>query len=203
MFPLLICSLAIWVVILERLWSYRKLGAGLRSFQLEAMNALLRGEWDSLRTLCAKNPEIPTAQIVMAGMERIQSKDARLVSKWASAMERERVQANQSLRGYLWVLGTVGSASPFIGLFGTVVGILKAFQQMAQSGSGGFTVVASGISESLIATAAGIVVAVIAVIAFNAFQTRAQSLVLIIRAQTEEIMELMQDLMSSPGSGKV
>ena len=62
-------------------------------------------------------------------------------------------------------------------LFGTVVGILTAFQNMAKTGSGGFAVVASGISESLIATAAGIVVAVISVMAYNAFQTRWNQLV--------------------------
>jgi biopolymer transport protein ExbB/TolQ len=79
------------------------------------------------------------------------------------------------LRRRLWILGTVGSSAPFVGLFGTVVGIVRAFEDMAQSGSAGFAVVAAGIAEALVATAAGIVVAVIAVIAYNALQAAATS----------------------------
>jgi biopolymer transport protein ExbB len=95
------------------------------------------------------------------------------------------------LKRGLWILGTVASASPFIGLFGTVIGILESFQEMAQSGKGGFTVVAAGISGALVATAAGIVVAVIAVMAFNALQTHYQGLVLSVRLQIEEIAEML------------
>ncbi len=97
-------------------------------------------------------------------------------------------------------MGTIGSAAPFIGLFGTVVGVLESFQQMAVKGSGGFAVVAAGISEALIATAAGIVVAVIAVMAFNAFQTRWNGLVLTIRVHTEEFSEILSSL-ETPTSG--
>ncbi|MFL5814884.1 MAG: MotA/TolQ/ExbB proton channel family protein, partial [Bdellovibrionia bacterium] len=74
--------------------------------------------------------------------------------------------------------------------------------QMAAKGSGGFAVVAAGISEALIATAAGIVVAVIAVMAFNAFQTRWNSLVLTIRVHTEEFSEILSSLESPPAGGK-
>ena len=89
------------------------------------------------------------------------------------------------------ILGTIGSSAPFIGLFGTVIGILRSFQEMAKTGSGGFAVVASGISESLIATAAGIVVAVVAVMSYNAFQIRWGRLTLLIRLQMEELAEML------------
>jgi biopolymer transport protein ExbB/TolQ len=72
----------------------------------------------------------------------------------------------------LWVLGTIGSLAPFIGLFGTVWGILRSFHDMATQGSGGFAVVASGISEALVATAAGLLVAIIALAFFNWLQVR-------------------------------
>ena len=70
---------------------------------------------------------------------------------------------------YLWALGTVGSSAPFVGLFGTVVGILKAFQSMSQAGTGGFKVVSQGIAAALVATAAGLLVAIYAIIAYNYF----------------------------------
>lgn len=193
MYPLLLCSLAVWGVIFERLWCFRRLSTELRSFHLEAAGLLLRGDLAALNGLCHRHPTLPTARILMAGLERLGSTDPRLRLRWAEALERRRLLINQELRQNFWVLGTIGSASPFIGLFGTVIGILRSFQEMAKTGSGGFAVVASGISESLIATAAGIVVAVIAVMAYNTFQTRWSSLTLTIRLQTEELAEMMAE----------
>jgi biopolymer transport protein ExbB len=200
MIPLVVCSLVVWVVIFERLWRYWTLGPNLRSFHLEALNALLRNDEAAVRRLCERNSNVPTASLLAVALERLRSNDPRLRSKWQEALERQRQLLNMKLRQNLWLLGTIGAAAPFIGLFGTVVGILRSFNSMAQTGSGGFAVVASGISESLIATAAGIVVAVIAVMAFNAFQTRWNSLVLLIKVQTEEIAEVLTSLESgSPG----
>ena len=191
MYPLLICSVLVWLVIFERVWRYRRLGQELKSFHLEALNVLLRNEREALRTLCNHHLHLPTARLLHTALERLGAKDERLRSKWLEALERRRQLMNQELRKHLWILGTIGSSAPFIGLFGTVVGILRSFQDMARTGSGGFAVVAAGISESLVATAAGIVVAVIAVIAYNAFQTRWSNLVLTIKLQTEELAEML------------
>ena len=81
-------------------------------------------------------------------------------------------EETQKLKKHLWILGTVASSAPFIGLLGTVVGIIKSFESMAIAGTGGFAVVAAGISEALVATALGLAVAIIAVIFYNYFQTR-------------------------------
>ncbi len=197
MYPLLIFSLVGWAVIFERLWHFRRLGNDLRAFHLEAINALLRNEREHLRELCKTYSYLPTARLVTTALERLHAKDERLRDRWAEALERRRQLINQDLRKNLWVLGTIGSASPFVGLFGTVVGILQSFHHMAEKGTGGFAVVASGISEALIATAAGIVVAVIAVIAYNAFQTRWSALVLTIKVHTEELAEMLDRTSSS------
>ena len=183
MYPLLICSLAVWVVIFERLWRFRRMSGELAVFHEEAMKALLAGERQRLRGICEASARVPTARIVGAALERMDAKDARLRSGWFEAMDRKRLMVNQDLRRYFWVLGTIGSSAPFIGLFGTVVGILRSFRDMAR-----------GISESLIATAAGIVVAVVAVIAYNAFQTKWGSLVLGIRLHSEEIAGMLRKL---------
>lgn len=191
MYPLLACSLAAWAVIFERLWRYSSMKRELESFHLEAMNALLRKDNQALDALCERKAGLPTARLLKVAVSRVRSNDERLRSKWLDAVERSRHLINLDLKRNLWVLGTIGSASPFIGLFGTVVGILRSFQDMAKTGSGGFAVVASGISESLIATAAGIVVAVVAVMAYNAFQVRWNGLVVLIRVQTEELLEVL------------
>jgi len=200
MIPLLICSLVIWAVIFERLWRFRSLGDALHRFHLEAVNSLLRGEDESFRSLCTRFPDLPTANLMLTAMERLGAKDERLRARWVEAVERRRQLINQDLRRGLWILGTIGSAAPFIGLFGTVVGILKSFKQIAETGAGGFAVVASGISEALIATAAGIMVAVIAVMAYNAFQTRWGGIVLTIRLQTEELVEILRTKQADDGA---
>ena len=87
-------------------------------------------------------------------------------------MTSQRNATVLSLKRYLWALGTVGSSAPFVGLFGTVVGILKAFQSMSVAGTGGFKVVSQGIAAALVATAAGLLVAIYAVIAYNYFVAR-------------------------------
>jgi biopolymer transport protein ExbB len=191
MYPLLLCSLVVWAVIFERLWRYWKLGQTLRIFHVEAMNALLRDDEDGIRKLCDKHRRLPTAELLDTALGRLRAKDERVRTGWIEAVERRRQLVNSELRQFLWLLGTIGSAAPFIGLFGTVVGILRSFQDMARTGSGGFAVVAAGISESLIATAAGIVVAVIAVMSYNAFQTKWSALVLMVRLHTEEFLELL------------
>jgi biopolymer transport protein ExbB len=191
MVPLVLCSLAVWAVMLERIWRYRGLGENLRSFHMEAINLLLQGQVDETKELCKRHSLLPSAEILLFALSRREAKDARLRDGWREAVERRRQILNQDLRRYLWILGTVASAAPFIGLFGTVVGILRSFGEMAKTGSGGFTVVAAGISEALIATAAGIIVAVIAVLAYNAFQVQWNRWVLTLRLQIEEWAELL------------
>ncbi|OGS12627.1 MAG: hypothetical protein A3J70_13285, partial [Elusimicrobia bacterium RIFCSPHIGHO2_02_FULL_61_10] len=84
-------------------------------------------------------------------------------------MESKKLEERVKMERYLGVLGTLGNTAPFIGLFGTVLGIIRAFEDLALSGSGGPTVVAKGIAEALVATAAGLAVAIPAVIAYNYF----------------------------------
>lgn len=191
MWPLLGCSIAVWAVALERLWRYRNLGSTLRSFHLEAVNALIQGHTEEAKELAKRNTGLPSADLLHFALTRREARDPRVSQGWRGALDRRRQIVNQDLRSYLWILGTVASAAPFIGLFGTVVGILRSFGDMARTGSGGFTVVAAGISEALIATAAGIIVAVIAVMAYNAFQVQWNRWVLVLRLQVEEWAELL------------
>jgi biopolymer transport protein ExbB len=87
-------------------------------------------------------------------------------------LHRKLQETLAGLKSGMWILGTIGSSAPFVGLFGTVVGIMKSFQSIGSSGKGGFAVVAAGISEALIATAAGILVAVLALLFFNYFNVK-------------------------------
>jgi biopolymer transport protein ExbB len=86
----------------------------------------------------------------------------------ASAKSRVRVDLERNLG----VLGTLGNNAPFVGLFGTVLGIIKAFADLSRNQTGGASAVMSGISEALVATAVGLMVAIPAVVAYNFFQGR-------------------------------
>ena len=88
----------------------------------------------------------------------------------ARALERQAQRENQNLKRGLNLLATVGSTAPFVGLLGTVVGIINAFQSMAATGSGGLGTVSAGIAEALVTTAFGLLVAIPAVMAYNYMQ---------------------------------
>ena len=93
----------------------------------------------------------------------------------------------------LWILATIGATSPFIGLFGTVLGIMDAFRSIGVTGAGGFQVVSGGISEALVTTAAGIFVGVEAMILFNYLQSQTGNFAAELKDATEEIVEALSE----------
>jgi biopolymer transport protein ExbB/TolQ len=106
----------------------------------------------------------------------------------ARIAQRRLSEAARRLRRFVWLLGTIGSLAPFIGLLGTVIGIVRAFENMAAIGSGGFAVVAAGIAEALIATAGGLLVGILSIFAYNALQVRIASLIAEWREGTEDLL---------------
>lgn len=118
------------------------------------------------------------AKVVSAGLieydnDKAELKDSHdLVGAVGRALDRAVSLTSAEMKKGTGGLATIGSSAPFIGLFGTVIGIVNAFHGIAQSGSGGLAAVSAGISEALITTAFGILVAVPAVMAFNYFTTR-------------------------------
>jgi biopolymer transport protein ExbB len=114
---------------------------------------------------------------VAAEVSRAALKEARRGPKAADeaatgALIRERLRMERNLA----FLGTVGNNAPFIGLFGTVLGIIQAFHNLSLNTQGGASMVMAGISEALVATAIGLLVAIPAVVAFNIFQRRIKTL---------------------------
>ncbi len=94
------------------------------------------------------------------------------------------------LESYLNFLATTGSTTPFIGLFGTVWGIMNAFRGIGQAGSASLAVVAPGIAEALITTAAGLAAAIPAVVAYNYYLSRARRLIIEMEDFSEELLDL-------------
>ena len=118
------------------------------------------------------------AKVLVAGLNEMQfmqesrSSQAEVVESAKRAIERATIKGVQEFKRGLNGLATIGSTGPFVGLFGTVFGIITAFQGMKVSGSGGIGAVAGGIAEALITTGFGIIVAVVAVWFFNILLNR-------------------------------
>jgi biopolymer transport protein ExbB len=114
------------------------------------------------------DPRTPEARIGLLGIGELPRGREAASSAMASAKSRERM----ALERRLGILGTLGNNAPFIGLFGTVLGIIRAFADLAKHQAGGAGAVMQGISEALVATAVGLLVAIPAVVAYNILQGR-------------------------------
>jgi biopolymer transport protein ExbB len=199
MWIIVACSVVALGVAVERaiaLWGFT---AGVRRLADAAARALYRGDLDDARTQCERSGS-PAADVFLAAIVSAQPRPgARPATpeRITQAVERERAQAGLKLRRNLWILGTVGATAPFVGLFGTVVGIMHAFRKMAETGQGGFVVVATGISEALITTAGGIAVAVEAVVIYNFLNVHVQKLTLQLRLIAEEWLEIVRETLPS------
>jgi len=180
---LLAWSLAGLAVICERLYALWNLVPKSEAFKNRVIDALERGDIAKATALCEMS-QVPIADVFERGLIVY----GKTPEKTTEAVTSQRNATVLSLKRYLWALGTVGSSAPFVGLFGTVVGILKAFQSMSVAGTGGFKVVSQGIAAALVATAAGLLVAIYAVIAYNYFVARIGVIAMNYRLFAEEFL---------------
>lgn len=174
-FILLIMSVYAIAIGIERIFVYSK-AKKQSNILLRLISKLWQeGKIEESIKLCSdkkfKNSHL--AKVLVAGLGELQFQEeskapyAEIVESAKRAIERATIKSVAEFRRGLNGLATIGSTAPFVGLFGTVFGIITAFNDMAVSGSGGIGTVAAGISEALVTTGAGIGVAVIAVWFFN------------------------------------
>ena len=185
-YPLILLSIISVTVVFERLWSLRNLSAMTLRITDSLHEPLKKGQRDLAVAICKQNSNSPAGRIFLNILNHENISHAEVANSIATEAMFEETQ---KLKKHLWILGTVASSAPFIGLLGTVVGIIKSFESMAVAGTGGFAVVAAGISEALVATALGLAVAIIAVIFYNYFQTRIASLNALFRIQVGKMLQ--------------
>lgn len=186
MYPLLVCSLLIWAVFFERLYFLYQFKTQFTHLMVKARVLISEKKLHEARGLCHNvHPLIGTPYLVV-----FDEKDES-VEQWEARMGRRLKETQMGMKRFLWILGTIGTSAPFIGLFGTVIGIIKSFESIAQTGKSGFAVVAGGLGEALVATAAGIIVAVIAVVFYNYFQNRLSGLAVEFKNNLEDLRELI------------
>jgi biopolymer transport protein ExbB len=180
MYPLVFCSVLALAVIAEHTWILWKVVRPGKPVAAAVMTRVAHDAFDEARLL-ARTASSPVGYVFAGGLNGHPSHVA------LRDMERRRQELLYGLKRHLWLLATVGSLAPFIGLFGTVLGIVHSFHSMAVTGQGGFGVVAAGISEALIATAAGLVVAIVALGAYNWLLSQFNAFGAFLRFRIEEL----------------
>jgi biopolymer transport protein ExbB len=184
-YPLLFISVVCLAIVFERVWAL--MGIQSKSAKLaDSLVATLRqGKFnEALQATQARSNAPERVYHVLIAAAQTLDRD-----HLVELDEERRFQETLELNRYIWVLATSGASAPFIGLFGTVVGILVAFQSMAIMGTGGFSVVAAGISEALISTALGLAVAIVAVIFFNYFSVKIQNINALLQINGDRLID--------------
>jgi biopolymer transport protein ExbB/TolQ len=167
---LLICSMIALAASIERFWYYTKCKVDGNKV-MEKMQILIeKGDFNEAIAVCDRIPA-PLTNVIKTGLVNRKKP----VEQLSELLESKKLEERMKLEKWLGILGTLGNTCPFIGLFGTVIGIINAFRALAASGSGGPAVVAVGIAEALVATAGGLVVAIPCVIIFNYFMRKVKT----------------------------
>lgn len=202
-FALGIMSLSSLIVFGERLIVSLKSRAASKEFAERLGPILAKGDLDDAASTIKPKAEVGyLGRVIGAGLTAYQaSAPSKLPAEdgeregvfdsVARALERQAQREVLSLKRGYGLLATVGSTAPFVGLLGTVMGIVNAFQMMAAAGSGGLGTVSAGIAEALITTAFGLLVAIPAVMAYNYLQAWIDARTIDISESSNEFLDIV------------
>ena len=167
-------------IMIDRVLMYTAARKQSRLFVQQVAGALRDGKLDEAISMAERNKKSHIAKVVATGLSEFQSASAQVpeeevVEAAKRGLERSVAIVHAEMKRGLSSLATVGSTAPFVGLFGTVVGIINAFKGIAEQKATGLAAVAGGISEALVTTALGLGVAVPAVWAYNYFSNKIEA----------------------------
>ena len=197
---LLIMSMYSIGLMIERAWAFHQAKTQSRVYAPQVAKMLKDGKiGDAIKLSGKKDTRYShLAKVLLAGLQEYQFQQEsggtnreEMMEAAHRAIERATAVNLADLKRGLSGLATIGATAPFVGLFGTVVGIINAFQGIAMAGSGGIGAVSAGISEALVATAFGLFVAVPAVWAFNYFITRVEGFTVEMDNSASELIDYM------------
>ena len=187
-YVLIFCSILSIAIILERFLYYAARSRIRRAkFMMHIKKELENNDIEAALKFCNKS-NTPFSNVTHAGLSFARHSEKEI----SNNMERTIVIETNLLEKRTTIVGTIGSTAVYIGLFGTVLGIIRAFGDISIAGSGGINVVMNGISESLVCTAAGLCVAVPAVIAYNYFIKRIDNFITDMELCASETMDLVK-----------
>ncbi len=202
---LLLMALASLAVFFERLWAYWRSRAASRRFAIQAKELLDTDQPSALAEKAEMVKHSHLAKLLGTGAKTYlaASKKGGAVSPielTRRELERKTELLAADVKRGMGVLASVGSVAPFVGLLGTVFGIITAFQGIAKEGSGGLGAVSLGIAEALVETAFGLMVAIPAVLAFNWLSTQADGIMLALDDARGEFLDFLEAKHADRGS---
>ncbi len=189
--------MSIWslAVMIDRALYFSAARKQSREFAPRVAGALKDGRLDEAIKIADRSKKSHLAAVVTSGLQEFRSYGSggaiteEQIESSKRALERSEAITHAQLKRGLGSLATIGSTAPFMGLFGTVVGILHAFQTIASSKSTGIGAVAGGISEALVTTAFGLLVAIPAVMCFNYFTNKLEAFDVEMDNSSSELMD--------------
>ena len=186
MWPITLCSVAALAIIGERLWSLQKKYVAPPNLLAQIEQLLERNELEPSH-LAALRDGSPLGRILAAGLVN-RDHDREIVKE---AVENAGRHIVPELERYLRSLGTIAAISPFLGLFGTVVGMIQMFSGIGQHGVGDPSIVAAGISTALITTAGGLAVAIPSLMFYRYFRGRVSELLIEMEQEAIKLVEIL------------
>ncbi len=195
--PLAIGSIWTLSIFGERWWKLRGLEDASRVLASTVIERLAARDAEGAKRVCEES-DLAVAGMLLEGLrwENVAVEDLERV------FATIRAELGVALKRGIWIIGTTGSLAPFVGLFGTVVGIIRAFATMSETGETGFQVVAESLSEALIATAAGLGVAIVALLIFNYLNTRVASVSQVYARAAERLVQALLYVESTASSAQ-
>lgn len=191
MYPLMICSLLAFGVIIAKAWTLWVAHRESQGLLLEVEDLITAGRVDDALRLAEERPG-PVAAILYSGLRRIQERQSG--SDVTNAVQTTGVIELGFLERGLVILATVANVAPLLGFLGTVAGMISAFGAIAEAGQVDATLVAGGIKVALITTAAGLVIAIPVNLAYNFFVTRVDKLILDMEQGTGAVVRMIWNL---------
>jgi biopolymer transport protein ExbB len=186
MLPILLCSVAVIAISIERYWTLNPAKIAPRHQLGEVWHWIQNNELDSEK-LRGLRRSSHLGRILAAGLSN--SRHGRDVMK--ESIEEAASQVIHEMERYLGVLGTVAAVTPLLGLLGTVFGMIAVFNAIMLEGTGNAGILAGGISQALITTAAGLCVAIPAMMSHRFFQRRVDTLVVIMEQEAVKLVDAL------------
>lgn len=187
MMVLLGCSMVAATFILERWWYLRGCSINVTRFMMRIEELLRKNHFEEAVAICEKS-RAPLARVIHTGLMNYNKKKEEIEELMTATHIGERVEMER----FLYILMSLGPIAPLLGLLGTVVGLVKAFRDLALAGSAGPSIIAAGIGEALYTTIAGLIIAVPTVLAYNYFTNKIKKINMEIDASSKKLLVFLK-----------
>ncbi len=186
---LLVLSVFAVAVLIDRIWAYRGLRIDEKRLMERVRSALKRGKSDEAIYVC-ESASNPLADVVKVGIEN----RSLPIENAAELVDGEMLRIKTILEKRLTILSTISFIAPLLGLLGTVLGIIRAFRDLAVSGSGGPSVVMMGVAEALVTTVMGILIAIPASIGYNFFVNHIKTFMVRVEITAKQLLAFIDTI---------